>query len=61
MSDLETQALIMHRSNQMREELKSLIEWEKDMKQMDAKRAAVPDEEVSSILILLCLIHLQKI
>lgn len=49
MSDLDTQARIVHRSNQMREELKSLYEWEKDIKQKEAKRAVVPDVEVTLI------------
>lgn len=49
MSDLETQARIVHRSNKVREELKSLFEWEKDMKQMEAKRAAVSDEQVGAM------------
>lgn len=38
MSDIETQAKIMHQSNRIREELKSLYDWEKDMKDKEAKR-----------------------
>lgn len=49
MSDLEAQT----RNNQIRDQLHSLIQWEKDMKQMEAKRAAVPDDQVGSIFIFL--------
>ncbi|XP_055320961.1 RNA polymerase II-associated protein 3 [Sitodiplosis mosellana] len=45
MSDLETQAKIMHKSNQIRDAVHGLYEWEKDIKQMEAKRNVVPDEE----------------
>lgn len=47
MSDLETQAQIMLKSNQMRDYISGLGDWEKDMKQKEAKRNAVPDEEVT--------------
>lgn len=47
MSELETQAQIMHKSNQIRDEINNLMRWEKEMKQMEAKRNAVSDEEVS--------------
>lgn len=45
MSDLETQARIVHQSNLIRDEIKNLIEWEKDMKQKEAKRIASANEE----------------
>lgn len=40
MSDFETQARIIHKSNQIRDEIKNLLEWEKDMKDTEAKRIA---------------------
>lgn len=46
MSGFETQARILHQSNQIRDEIKSLYAWENDMKQMEAKRTVLPDEEV---------------
>lgn len=46
MSGYEAQARILHHSNQIRDELKSLHEWEQDMKKMEAKRTTVPDAEV---------------
>lgn len=47
MSGFEAQARILHQSNQIRDEIKSLYSWEQDMKNMEAKRTAVPDAEVS--------------
>lgn len=49
MSDLETQAQIMQNANRIREELKNLYAWEKDIKETDAKRNTVPDDKVNSI------------
>lgn len=46
MSDFETQARIVHQSNQIRDELKQIYEWEKDMKQMEAKRNVSSAEQV---------------
>lgn len=46
MSGFEIQAQIRHQSNQMQNEIKQLQEWEKDMKQLEAKRSALPCEEV---------------
>lgn len=47
MSDFETQARIVHQSNQIRDELKNIAEWEKEMKQKEAKRnASSSNEEV---------------
>lgn len=50
MSGFEAQARILHQSNQIRDEIKSLYNWEQDMKNMEAKRTAVPDAEVGSFL-----------
>lgn len=57
MSDLETQAKIIHKSNQIRDTINSVYEWEKDMKQMEAKRNAVPDEEVTFNSVILLVIN----
>lgn len=54
MSGFEAQARILHQSNQIRDEVKSLHSWEQDMKSMEMKRKAVPDADVSSYL---CIIN----
>lgn len=46
MSGFETQARIVHQSNQIRDEIKSIYEWEKDMKNKEAKRIASANEQV---------------
>lgn len=51
MSGFEAQARILHQSNQIRDEVKSLHSWEQDMKSMEMKRKAVPDAEVSSFFV----------
>lgn len=50
MSGFEAQARILHQSNQIRDEIKSIHAWEQDMKKMEAKRKAVSDAEVFSVL-----------
>lgn len=50
MSDFETQARVVHKSNQIRDEIKNLYEWEKDIKQKEAKRNMSSSEEVINIL-----------
>lgn len=48
MSDFETQARIVHTSNQIRDEIKNLYEWEKDIKQKEGKRnMSSSNEEVT--------------
>lgn len=58
MSDLETQAQIVHKINQMRDSQIGLNEWIKDMKQMEAKRNGLPDEEVTFNSVIALVIHL---
>lgn len=47
MSDLEMQARIMHQSNQVREELRVLSDWEKEMKQKEAQRKKSNQKQVT--------------
>lgn len=47
MSGIETQARLMLKSNQIRDELKKLNDWEKDMKHQEAKRTQALDDEVT--------------
>lgn len=49
MSDLETQARIMHTSDQIREQLKGIQGWEKEMKQKDAQRKLAELKEVGGL------------
>lgn len=49
MSDFEAQARIVHKSNQIRDEIKNLYEWEKDIKQKETRRNMSSSEEVTDI------------
>lgn len=46
MSNYEVQARVMHQSNVMRDTIKSLNDWEKEMKRKEAQHKASNETEV---------------
>lgn len=46
MSNYEMQARVMHQSNVIRDSIKSLNDWEKDMKRKEAQHKALNETEV---------------